>query len=286
VTASLLLLIKLSVSGLIFTIGMDSTGRDLLYLYHRPRLLVRSLVAMYVAVPAIALLAAASLPLSAEVRTAIIVLAISAGAPLLPRKLMFLGRDAYVVSLVITSSLLAIILVPAWLAVITPLYGRTAHLAPADVARVILPSFLAPLALGMMVRWLAPDFSARWADRLLAIVSAIFAGAALILLAMHVGLLLAAGWLALLTLAGLTFLALVAGHALGGPDPDNRTALAVCCSTRHVGLAALIAAAVPGPRTAVYVLAYLAASAAVSIPYLRWRRRMHASAEEVRTGKS
>jgi BASS family bile acid:Na+ symporter len=286
VTASLLLLIKLSVSGLIFTIGMDSTGRDLLYLYHRPRLLLRSLVAMYVAVPAIALLAAASLPLSAEVRTAIIVLAISAGAPLLPRKLMFLGRDAYVVSLVITSSLLAIILVPAWLAVIAPLYGRTAHLAPADVARVILPSFLAPLALGMMVRWLAPDFSARWADRLLAIVSAIFAGAALILLAMHVGLLLAAGWLALLTLAGLTFLALVAGHALGGPDPDNRTALAVCCSTRHVGLAALIAAAVPGPRTAVYVLAYLAASAAVSIPYLRWRRRMHASAEEVRTGKS
>jgi BASS family bile acid:Na+ symporter len=286
VTASLLLLIKLSVSGLIFTIGMDSTGRDLLYLYHRPRLLLRSLVAMYVAVPAIALLAAASLPLSAEVRTAIIVLAISAGAPLLPRKLMFLDRDAYVVSLVVTSSVLAIILVPAWLAVIAPLYGRTAQLAPADVARVILPSFLAPLALGMMVRWLAPDFSARWADRLLAIVSAIFAGAALILLAMHVGLLLAAGWLALLTLAGLTFLALVAGHALGGPDPDNRTALAVCCSTRHVGLAALIAAAVPGPRTAVYVLAYLAASAAVSIPYLRWRRRMHASADGVRAGKS
>jgi len=41
------------------------------------------------------------------------VLAVSAGAPLLPRKLMKIGDGAYIFSLALTSSLLAILLVPA-----------------------------------------------------------------------------------------------------------------------------------------------------------------------------
>jgi BASS family bile acid:Na+ symporter len=77
----------------------------------------------------------------------------------------------------------------------------------------------------------------------------------------------------LLALAGMTLLGLAIGHALGGPDPDDRTALGLSCATRHVGVAMLAASTVPGPRTATLVLAYLLASAVVSISYLSWRKR-------------
>jgi hypothetical protein len=161
VTATLLLLIKLSVAGLILAIGMSSTLRDLLYLWRRPGLLLRSLLAMYVAVPLVALLVARSLTLPTPVEVAILVLAISAGAPLRPRKLIHLGNDAYVFSLVVTSSLLAIVTIPAWLTVLAPLHGRSGELTAGDVAGVVIPSFLALLALGMVVQWLAPETSER-----------------------------------------------------------------------------------------------------------------------------
>jgi BASS family bile acid:Na+ symporter len=285
-TASLLLLIKLSVAGLILAIGMGSTPRDLLYLWQRPALLLRSLLAMYVAVPLVALLVARSLALPTPVEVAILVLAISAGAPLLPRKLIHLGNDAYVFSLVVTSSLLAIVTIPAWLTILAPLHGRSAELTAGDVAGVVVPSFLAPLALGMVVRWLVPQASERIADRLLAVVGLIFTLAALALLATNLGMLLAAGWTAIATLAGLSLAALAIGHVLGGPDPEDRTALAVCCATRHVGLAVLVAAAVPGPRTAVLVAAYIVASAVVCIPYIQWRRRAGRAMREVGTGNA
>ena len=68
-------------------------------------------------------------------------------------------------------------------------------------------------------------------------------------------------------------LILAIGHALGGPKPDDRTALAIACATRHIGIAVLVATAFRGPGTMVLIAAYIVASAAVSIPYLQWRRR-------------
>ncbi len=87
---------------------------------------------------------------------------------------------------------------------------------------------------------------------------------------LHGSLLLQVGWP---SLVGMTLAALVVGHVLGGPAEEDRTALAIACATRHVGIAMVVAASVPGPRTAVLVAAYLLAAAVVSIPYLRWRRR-------------
>ena len=64
------------------------------------------------------------------------------------------------------------------------------------------------------------------------------------------------GVVPLLALAAATFVALAIGHAFGGPHPDDRTALAVSCATRHVGIALLAASTAP-PRVAVLVLAYV-----------------------------
>ena len=115
-TADLVLVLKLSIVAMIFAVGLGSTPGDLLYLWRRPAELARSLLAMYVAVPLAALLMVKTLPLGIPVKTAILVLAISAGAPLLPKKLMKIGREGYVFSLVVIASLLAVVVVPAWLA--------------------------------------------------------------------------------------------------------------------------------------------------------------------------
>ncbi len=272
-TVTLLLLLKLSIVAIILAIGMDSRLVDLMYLWRRPGLLLRSLVAMYLLVPLVALLMAKTLAVSAGVKVALLVLAVSAGAPLLPRKLMHLGQGEYVFGLVVTSSLLAIVIVPAWVAVLGPLFGQEAKVAPAQVASVIGKSFLLPLAAGMVIHWFNPQLAERWGDRLMAIGGIVLTGCALVLLGLNWNVILAAGWEFLLSLSVLVVAALSIGHLLGGPEPDNQTALAISCATRHIGLAVLVAATVPGPRIAVLVAAYILASALVSIPYMQWRRR-------------
>jgi len=70
----------------------------------------------------------------------------------------------------------------------------------------------------------------------------------------------------------LIVMALAIGHLVGGPEADDRTALAIACATRHIGIAVLVATSVPGPRTAVVIAVYIAVSLVVSLPYLHWRR--------------
>jgi len=60
----------------------------------------------------------------------------------------------------------------------------------------------------------------------------------------------------------------------------NVTALGIACATRHIGLAALVAASFPGPRTVTLIAVYVVASAAVTMPYLKWRKSRAAARGE------
>ncbi len=275
-TATLLLLLKFAVGVIILAIGMDSTLKDVTYLWRRPGLLLRSLLAMYVLVPLAALILVKLLTLKPGVEIALLVLAVSAGAPLLPRKLLNIGDGAYIFSLVVTSSLLAIVLVPAWLALLGPQFGNPPNLDFSRVAWILAKSFFLPLAVGMMIREFFPAFAERVTDRLMKVAGLVLTLGTVLLVGLHWQVLLQASWLGVLTLATLILLALAIGHWLGGPTEDDRTALAIACTTRHLGIAVLVAASLPGPRTAVIVAFYILTSAVISIPYLRWRRRVAA----------
>lgn len=271
-TLALLVLLKITVTVIIFGIGLDSQPRDAVRLFRHPGLLLRSVLAMYVLVPMAAFALVKLLPLAPGVEAALLVLAVSAGAPLLPRKLLGIGDGAYIFSLVVISSVLAIVLVPVWLAVLGPLFPRLPSLAPERAALVLAESFFLPLLAGMVLRRLFPKVAAWTAGRLIGLASIVLALSAAALLAAHWHVVLEARWTGILTLAALITLSLAIGHLVGGPDEDTRTALAIACAIRHIGIAVLVAASVPGPRTAVVVAIYIAVSLAISVPYLRWRR--------------
>jgi len=273
---TLLLLIKLSVGAMILAVGMGATFADVAYLWRRPALLLRSVLAMYVLVPLAAFVLAEFLPLAPGVRVALLVIAVSAGAPLLPRRLRF-GGSPYVFSLVVTSSLLAIVLVPAWLAVLSRHFDVAIHVGTADVAAVLARAFLLPLVigilLGMALRRVVPARTERIADTVFALAAVVLAVATLILIADQWQVFTEVRGPGIVALLALMVISVAIGHALGGPNPDDRTALAIACCTRHIGIVVILAATFRGPRAVVLLAVYLVAASAVSIPYLRWRRR-------------
>jgi predicted Na+-dependent transporter len=267
---------KVTVTVIIFGIGLDSTPRDAVRLFRHPVLLLRSVMAMYVLVPLAALALVKLLALPAAVEAGLLVLAVSAGAPLLPRKLLGIGDGAYILSLVVVSSILAVILVPVWLEILVPLFPRLPHLGPERAALVLGESFFLPLLAGMVVRWLLPGLAARIGGRLVGLAGLVLALAALVLLAVNWHVALEVDWRGVAALAMLILMALVAGHLVGGPKEEDRTALAVACATRHIGVAVVVATSLPGARVAVVISVYIAISVALTVPYMRWRRKVTA----------
>jgi predicted cobalt transporter CbtA len=71
--------------------------------------------------------------------------------------------------------------------------------------------------------------------------------AGLALLVLHWLLFTAVRWPGMVALVVLLLLAVAIGHLLGGPHPDDRTALAIACATRHIGVAVVVATAVRAP---------------------------------------
>jgi predicted Na+-dependent transporter len=183
------------------------------------------------------------------------------------------GSRGYVFSLVVTSSLASIVLVPLSIGVLTEQFAAPVQVEPLTAAAVIGKSFLLPLAVGMILRALLPRVGERLANGLTVAAGLGLVVCAALLLLLNVPLLIEARWSGFGALVLLMVIALAIGHTVGGPDPDDRTALAVACATRHLGIAVLVATSFPGPRIVVLISAYIVISVAVSVPYLRWRKR-------------
>lgn len=271
----LLLTIKLAIGLLIFATGLSATYEDVCSIWRNPALLARSFLAMYVIVPLVAIAMALLLDLPRETKLALLFLSVSAGTPLLPKKILQLVDDpSYAFGLGVATSLVAIISVPASLALLEPLLPIEIQAEVGHIAVVILRSFLLPLGAGLLFRRFLPILAKRLGDPLMRFAGIVLALAALAVIATHWVPILEVGMPTLLDFAGLTLVALAVGHWLGGPDESHRTCLAVACSTRHIGLALLIAGNVRNPDILALVAAYLLASALVCTPYLRWRRRV------------
>lgn len=272
----MLWVLKAAIAALIFAVGTNATAADIAWLWRRPVLLLKSLLAMYVVAPLAAVAMARMLELPRPTEVALVVLAVCAGAPLLPKKLIDQGGDPpFVFSLVVATSLFAIVTVPASLHPLRAHLSFDPEVSPPDVAALILKSLLLPLGSGMLTRAVAPRAADRGGDLLLKMAGVVLAVAALLILIRAWRQIVELGLPSLAAFAAFTLIALSAGHWLGGPEASHRTTLAVACVARHVGLALLVAANAPGARALALVATYLLASTLVSVLYLRWRANVH-----------
>ena len=78
----------------------------------------------------------------------------------------------------------------------------------------------------------------------------------------------------LLALGAFVVIGLTVGHFLGGPDPSERTVLAISTATRHPGMAMAIANANnPGNKLLFgAMLLYILCHVVLTIPYLKLTR--------------
>ncbi len=268
------LLLQVSALATVFALGLRATADEVAHLAHRPRLLARSLLAMYVLTPLIAVGLVIVFKAPSSVEIAVLLMTIAAGAPALPKKLLKVGaNEPYVYSLAVITALLAIITVPASLAVLSALFDRDASVPSGQVASVIIMGFLAPLAAGMVVRYLWPALAARVGEPLIRTAGMILLALLVLYVAGNLSAIVGIGPTAFMLILVMTWAALAVGHALGGPDPNDRTSLALACATRFPAIGVLVASLnFPNVKPLPLVAAYAVASTLAVIPYMRWRK--------------
>jgi BASS family bile acid:Na+ symporter len=271
--------ILLSMVLLVVALGMRASPGDLTYLLSRPRLLIRSLLAMSVFVPLFAVLLIVLFDLHPAVEIALISLALSPVPPFLPDQQLKLGNDrGYVYALFVSTALFSAITIPISTSFLFRHSAATAHIGAGKVLSLVSITVLFPLLAGVILRRLFPG-AGRWSTPLSRV--------ATVLLIVAVLPVLFSDWRAMVDLVGngtvLTFAALsiagvIIGHLMGGSDPDDRSVLALACASRHPAVALAIASAsFPKERLvpAAVVLALLVGTIA-SAPYSAWRKRLHA----------
>lgn len=276
---AVILTLQASVLLIVFGFGLQASGRDLLYLFRRPSLLARSLVAMFVVMPILAVVLVRVLELRQSLEIALVALAISPVPPLLPKKQDTAGGEsAYALALMAVVSLLAIAVVPLSLWVLGHFSARPLQMPPAAIAKIVVMMTLLPLITGVIVRTIAPAVAVRL-EKPTKLIAMVLLGAglgALLIAALPViaGLI---DFRTILTMAVFVGVGLAAGHVLGGPQAEESTVLALSTASRHPAIALAIAKVnFPNePYLGATILLYILVLTAISVPYvLRWRQRL------------
>ena len=268
--------IRVSMFAIVFALGLKASRHDVFSLFRRPGLLLRSILAMNVIMPTLAIAAALLLPLPMPIKIALVAIAASPVPPILPGKQTSAGGSAsYAIGLLVAASLVAILVIFATMALVGRLVGVEYHMPLSGVIWIVLLSVIVPLVAGVIVRTLLP----RMADLIARPVS-MFATAILVVACLPV---LFTSWTAFWELIGngvivilalFTAIGVAVGHWLGGPGAGDRTVLALATGTRHPGVALAIANAnFPNEKAVLAVVIWhLIIGAIVSWPYIRRRK--------------
>jgi BASS family bile acid:Na+ symporter len=274
------LALKVSILMQVIGIGLATRWSDAIYLFTRPRLLWNSVLARNVAVPIIAVLLIKMFSFHGVVAITLGVLSVTPVPPLLPKSQLKGGaRSEYVLGLLTSQSLLAIVLVPITVILMDWALGGEARFGPARVATLIVQTILIPLAIGMLASKLVP--------RLRSAAPHLMMVGTVLLIAGSIPLLLL-GWKAfgafvgdggILAMVIFVVAGTAIGYFLGGPRAEDRGTLAAATSSRHPGLALAIAHVNFPQETALVagaVVIYLIVRILVLIPL----RRLAAVAEK------
>jgi BASS family bile acid:Na+ symporter len=273
---------NVSLALMVFGLALASGTVRVRSLLRQPGLAARSLVAMFVVMPLVAVLVALNFELNRALLVTLILVALSPIPPILPSKQLKTGGDPdYVFGLLALTALAAIVVVPGGVTLIGSLFGQDLDIPIAVAAGVVATSLLLPVAVGLAVARLAPEFAGKVArPASLAGLAILVVASVPLLWAIWGHLVAAMNNFTLVAIVAFAVLGLAAGHLLGGPDAGNRATLALATATRHPGVAIAVLHAIdPDDKSvAPVVLLYLLVAIIVSVPYVAWRKRAHASA--------
>jgi bile acid:Na+ symporter, BASS family len=271
---------QLSILATAFGFGLKATTEDVQDLIRRPALLGRSLVAIFVIVPivAVGLAHAFDFPHAAEI--AMIALAISPLAALIPNKLIKVGPSvSFPPGLLAMVALLSVAVVPLLVSLVGPFLGWSSLVSPLRAAGVVAAIVLLPLVAGMVVRALRPVLADRLElpASLTGTVVLRLATLALLLTSLHaIWTLIVNG--TVIAIAVVVVVGFAAGHVLGGPHPNGRTILALASGFRHPAVALATAGASSSePHFIAAIVLYLLLGDIVGLPYTIWRQRSRGS---------
>jgi BASS family bile acid:Na+ symporter len=270
-----LLALQVSIVATVFGFGLNATPADLRSLFARPRLLLRSLLAVLVIMPIVALVLSQAFDVRPTAEIAILALAISPLPPVLPRKeFRFSGGRAYGLALMAVLAALAVVTVPLSAQLLETVVGKPFTASPMSIARAVMMSTVLPLFAGVAVRAMLPAI----AHRIEPVVTLL----ARVLLPLAAVLLLAGTWRmiweaigggAIVAMAVFAALGFLIGDLFGGPERGNATVLALACATRHPAIALSVASTnSPNEHYAGTILLYLLVNGVVGLAYLKWRQ--------------
>jgi BASS family bile acid:Na+ symporter len=274
---AVVLALQVSILMTVFGFGLRTIVSDVMDLVRRPSLVGRSLVAMFVIMPIVAVALAQAFELRPSVEIALVALAISPIPPLLPgREQKAGGHASYALGLMMIAAVLSIAIVPAEVDMVGRYFMRPFAVSPWAIAGIALKAVVLPLVAGMLLRAVLPDV----APRITKPVGLI----ATVLLVAGVFVLLAGTFTAVLSLVGNgTIVAMVAfvvmglavGHGLGGPSANDRLVLALSTASRHPAIALAIAKAnfPDEPHLGATIILYLLVSLLIGVPYQIWQKR-------------
>lgn len=264
---------------MVFAIALDAEWNDVVSLLRKPRLLAKSLLAMNVVMPVVAVAMVVAFDLDPAVEVALFATALSPVPPIIPGKeLKAGGRESYVLGLLVSVALVAIVFVPVVAEAVGHAFGRPTRVTAGQVGTIVATSILLPVVAGLAAGRFAPAFAKR-AAKPLTLAASVALGVACIPVLVDVWPAMAAllGRFSLVAMIVFVVVGLVVGHVLGGPVDDNRTVLALSTSARHPAVALAIAHMYPDPKAiAAAVLLLLLVAVVVQVPYVKWRERMHA----------
>ncbi|BAV41552.1 hypothetical protein SHTP_2432 [Mycobacterium ulcerans subsp. shinshuense] len=267
---------QLSLFVVILGYGLTAHFSDVLYVLRRPGLLARSVLAVLIVAPVLAILLVRLLELRPQIAIALVTLSLSPLPPLLPRRGEKAGGHVqYALGLVIILAVLVVPVLTVAAMLLDDIFGRQLVSRPGAIGELMAISVLVPLGAGMAIR-------ARWPDAATRIAPPIQRAQKWVLPIAMIALLISAApemWKLIGESTLVAMLAFIAGtfaigHLLGGPDRESSTVLAFASSCRHPATALAIASAnFPNADERAAVALYGLLTAVLGMLYTLWTRR-------------
>lgn len=270
------ILVKVTLFTMMLAIGVNLSWEKLTFLWRSPKKLIISLVAVIVIVPAVVIALLSIFDLPSESATVLAILAASPGAPLITkRSQMAGGHIPYSASIQLTLALVAVIVTPLTLRIFFILFDiDIEYIGVLNIAKQVIEIQFIPIIIGLLLQKFSPNLVSKYGKTLILIANILLIIMALFLLPVAIPLIFKINILSMAAIVIMAIASLAIGHFLGGKAVEERSALAVACLARNIGLALFIITLSENSASFIPTLvSYMILGAIVAFPYSAWSKR-------------